>query len=688
MLEALRLRVRSIRNHLTRHRDFWLLWATAVTFRLGAVLFFRPGGYIRDYSDLIYYQGRASWQDFGFLPYRDYWSEYPPLFPWLTVLIDRLTRLIPLWDDQRLWFAALFGLITVAAEGLTLACLYWLARRLHVEGALRVIWLYAGLFLPVYLMGGWFDALPVATIMAALTALIAGGPLSGPLLFGLFSGLGGALKLVPMALMAVVPLARARWRERVLAWSTAVIVLLSIYLIAFAQSATMTLASLRSLFDRSGWSTLYAWAQGYHRFGAVVGDVFDPAADMSLYAPRFPEWTVIAVFGALGIGLWLAVYRLERPPQRAKRVVTFAAAMYAFLLLAYPSWNPQYALYILPFIVLLLPGGRGLLYAVVLSATCLAEHPVLVNLIGPGGPLLLWIVVARTAVLLAIAAELTLLCLRPQSRWRGAAASLAALALIALLAGVPAFARSYAEGRFSATRVRPLALYLNTLAADEPLVTQQQTLARQLWPFLAHPERLMVAGGRPGRVEPLPRLVSGGSPFRYLEAPGDEGSPVMDYLEASGVCSRRWAIAEWHVWLCNGADEPPIARFAEGLILQGAAFARVARPGESFSLTLFWHAETSVQHDYTVFVHVVEGDERMAGQWDQVPAAGAAPTSTWEPGRLVVDEYRVPLRPDARGALRILTGLYDPGTGERLPVLYADKEAGDRRVEVGQVVTR
>ena len=64
-----------------RNKDFWLLLCIFVTFRLASVLFQRPGGYIRDYSDLIYYQNRASWQDFGFLPYRDYWSEYPRCSP-------------------------------------------------------------------------------------------------------------------------------------------------------------------------------------------------------------------------------------------------------------------------------------------------------------------------------------------------------------------------------------------------------------------------------------------------------------------------------------------------------------------------------------------------------------------------------------------------------------------------------
>ena len=213
-------------------RDFLLLVILFVAFRLGSVLFLRPGGYIRDYSDLIFYQSRASWQDFGFLPYRDYWSEYPPLFAWLTVAIDRVARLIPAWDDQRLWFAALFGLVTVTAETLTLVALYRLARRIYGDGALRVAWLYALLFLPVYLLGGWYDALPVATIIGAL-ALLVSGLAVGPLLAGLLIGLGGALKLVPLALMVVVPLALARWRDRLIAWGSALAVTAGVYAIAY-----------------------------------------------------------------------------------------------------------------------------------------------------------------------------------------------------------------------------------------------------------------------------------------------------------------------------------------------------------------------------------------------------------------------------------------------------------------------
>jgi hypothetical protein len=614
-------------GRLVQHADFGLLLVLFVAFRLGSVFFFRPGGYVRDYSDLIYYQSRASWQDYGFLPYRDYWSEYPPLFAWLSVWVDRIARQIPLWDDERLWYAAIFELLMVAAESLTFAGLYWLARHLHGNGALRVAWLYAGLFLPMYLLGGWFDALPVATIIVGLAVLLGGGAVAGPLLFGLLAGVGGGLKLTPLALLAVVPLALRSWRQRLLAGASALIVVAGSYAIAYLTGPAMTLASLRSLVDRSGWSTLYAWAEGYRRVGAVVGDVFDSGADMSLYAGRLPQGLFLAIFAAIGLTLWVANWRQQPPPQSAKRVVGFAALTYALLLLCYPAWNPQYALYLLPFIVLVWPGARGVFYALGLSGLCLLEHPVYVNLIGFGRPQpLLMIVVARAALLLAIALDLALDLLRPARQARRAALSLAGVVMAGMLVALPEFGRAYVAGRFETTPVRPLALYLNSLGDDLPVVMQSQALGRQLRPFLEQSERLVVAGGRAGRVEPLPGLIAAG-PLCYVRAPGD-GLEVLEYLERKGDCETRFSLADWQVWLCNGIAALPVARFDQGIVLQAALLPNGPPRAGPLPLTLFWRAEGPVAVDYTVFVHVVGPDEAMIGQWDQVPGAGAAPTST------------------------------------------------------------
>jgi len=668
-------------------RDFLLLLILFVAFRLGAVFFFRPGGYIRDYSDLIFYQSRASWQDFGFLPYRDYWSEYPPLFAWLTVGIDRIARLIPVWDDQRLWFAAIFGLVTVTAETLTLVALYRLARRMYGDGALRVAWIYAALFLPVYLLGGWYDALPVATIMGGL-AIMVSGVAAAPLLAGLVIGLGGALKLVPLALLAVVPLALARWRDRLITWGCALAVTAGAYVVAYLNGPVMTRASVRSLADRSGWSTLYAWAEGLHRIGAVAGDVFDPAADMSLYQPRLPQGLVLAIFAAIGLALWIAAWRSEKPPQSVRRVVGFAALTYALLLLYYPAWNPQYALYLLPFLILLWPSLRGVFYALALTALCLAEHPVYANLIGPNQQrtLLLVIICARTVLLIAIALDLGFTLFRPSGRARWLPVGLAAMAVLGLLAAAPAFAQAYAAGRWAVSPVRPVALYLDDLPDDAPIVTQQPKLFRQLRPFLDRNGRLQVAGGRPGRLDPLPALLASG-PFRYIEAPGDDGD-VLAYLDQSGRCPTRMSLEKWRIWLCNGAEDTPFASFDGGIRLEAAQIPDRLPANGRLPVALLWSAEQQPAKNYTVFVHVVDRDGQMVGQWDQQPAAGKAPTSGWEPGIVVTDEYRVRIQAGAgNGPYQVYVGMYDPATGTRLDVTSAHP-VSERRLLVQTMQSR
>ena len=659
------------------HHDFWLLLTTFVSFRLAAVWFTRPGGYIRDYSDLIYYRARASWQDFGFLPYRDYWSEYPPLFAWFSVWIDTVARWLPVWEDERLWYAVFFGAALVIAESVTFVCLYLLARRLWGEQALRVCWLYAGLFLPVAMLNGWYDALPVMTIFVALTAMLTVRPPWGLAFAGLAAGVGGALKLVPLAILAVTPLATRRWRHIVLAGVLAVLVLVSVYTLAYFSGPTMTLASLRSLVDRTGWSTFYALADGFTRLGKVVGDPFDPVSKVGQYEPQLPQRFIWLGWLALGAAmLWLA-RRRQPPPQAAWRVVSFAAFTYAVLLLAYPAWNPQYALYLLPFLALIWPDARGLTYALLLSGYVLLEHPIYFNLIGPNYPptiqqilgldptRLLWLIVSlRTLVLVAIAADLGWTLLRPTAR-RLAPVLLALATIPALLWFTPDFLAAYRAGRLATTPLRPAIVYLNAQSDTLPIVASNLTVARTLRPLLATPNRLILAGGRPGRVEPLPTLLASGQPFVYVRT-ADDADDVVSYLDASGACAQREDVGDVQLWRCHAAT-PSLAVFDDGIELAAAHLPDALQ--ETLYLTLFWRTAAPLAADYTVFVHVIDGNGRMIGQWDQPPAAGAAPTSSWTPGRIVVDDYRIELdQRDAQRPVQVRVGLYEPTTGARLSV--------------------
>ena len=79
-------------------------------------------------------------------------------------------------------------------------------------------------------------------------------------------------------------------------------------------------------------------------------------------------------------------------------------------------------------------------------------------------------------------------------------------------------------------------------------------------------------------------------------------------------------------------------------------------------------------HDYTVFVHAVnEGGTRVWTADHQPPR----PTKSWRPGSVV--EYTRPMRVPRSakpGRITLQLGLYEPGTGDRLPL---SGDSADRR---------
>jgi len=87
----------------------------------------------------------------------------------------------------------------------------------------------------------------------------------------------------------------------------------------------------------------------------------------------------------------------------------------------------------------------------------------------------------------------------------------------------------------------------------------------------------------------------------------------------------------------------------------------------NFELTLYWRAKAVVENDYTVFVHLVDQGGKLWGQGDSVPVRGMYPTSAWLPGQLVEDRHVIQVAPAVPlGSYRVLVGLYDPATLERL----------------------
>ncbi|NIN65363.1 MAG: hypothetical protein GTO63_11820 [Anaerolineae bacterium] len=97
--------------------------------------------------------------------------------------------------------------------------------------------------------------------------------------------------------------------------------------------------------------------------------------------------------------------------------------------------------------------------------------------------------------------------------------------------------------------------------------------------------------------------------------------------------------------------------------------AATAGPGDSVSLTLYWQAREEIQHDYTVFVHLVGQDGGIVSQDDGQPDGGFYPTSYWDKGEVVRDEHVLTVPPvPGVGEYELRVGMYTVEDMQRLPV--------------------
>nr|MBC7243910.1 glycosyltransferase family 39 protein [Chloroflexota bacterium] len=107
------------------------------------------------------------------------------------------------------------------------------------------------------------------------------------------------------------------------------------------------------------------------------------------------------------------------------------------------------------------------------------------------------------------------------------------------------------------------------------------------------------------------------------------------------------------------------ARFEQGIELLGY---EMRQESKGINLRLFWRAEATLDTDYTVFVHLKQGDHIVA-QSDSYPVQGYYPTHVWRPGDVVADDHLLTTLPSQGQGYFIAVGLYDLHTMINLQVL-------------------
>ena len=91
-------------------------------------------------------------------------------------------------------------------------------------------------------------------------------------------------------------------------------------------------------------------------------------------------------------------------------------------------------------------------------------------------------------------------------------------------------------------------------------------------------------------------------------------------------------------------------------------------PGDMLTVNACWEALRPMSQNYTVFIHLVGGNDERVAERHTYPGLGRFPTSLWPVGRAFCDVYRVPVEDwaPAPELYDLVIGLYDASSGERL----------------------
>ncbi len=102
------------------------------------------------------------------------------------------------------------------------------------------------------------------------------------------------------------------------------------------------------------------------------------------------------------------------------------------------------------------------------------------------------------------------------------------------------------------------------------------------------------------------------------------------------------------------------------------------RESDVLRVTIYWHLLAKLDRDYTTFVHLLDANGNKVAQGDDHPVGGEFyPTSLWQVGETLRDEFMIPLPSNlAHDTYRLLVGMYHPPGGEMLgePVMIGTVE--------------
>ncbi len=300
-------------------------------------------------------------------PFLNYWVEFPPIFPFLSEILMRIS------GAQQHVYTYLLLFVLLAADAGNLYFFQRIARRLWAEEDSRFRSdLYMAILIALPYSWWYFDPLAVFFLLAGITFAVENHTTRA----GVMLGLGALVKFFPLLGMAAL----WNWRKPGRMLKTAALAV-GIFLVGIAVlwfiSPQYTKASLQSQGSKGSWETIWALVDGNYstgNFGSLVDRLDARLATRPVgNPPRISPWVTLPVIVLIGIILLLKSKTSSPPP-----ISAVGLALSLFFLWS-QGWSVQWVLFLIPIILLGLENRYAILLAVSLILVNVLEWPLLLS---------------------------------------------------------------------------------------------------------------------------------------------------------------------------------------------------------------------------------------------------------------------------------------------------------------------
>ncbi len=320
-------------------------------------------------GDRLYHFRLAALADEAKFPFRDWWSEFPPVWPAISTGVYLLLGEAVNYSN----WSFVLGMLMLAFETGNLLLVRGIGCRLYGESSgASLAWVYAISIAPAIFMWWNFDSMMNFFFLSGIYYLIKRRDSKAALAIAV----GILVKFVPALVFgAIIRYRRPTTVIRVATLSAPLVILA--YLTLFAINQELTTISLRAQAEKPSSQTIWALLDGNYstgNFGAVEDRLKLPSQvdNGGGKAARISNGLRLASAAGLGILVFVTTRRFDD-----RGLVAFVGITILIFYLQAQAWSPQWATLIIPLTLLAFPSVRGVLATIALSCLAFAEYPML-----------------------------------------------------------------------------------------------------------------------------------------------------------------------------------------------------------------------------------------------------------------------------------------------------------------------